>query len=339
MDYHEISRGPGEFVELCRFLLLGKGDALQAAHLAEVSGRAPRVTTILKSAIAAGTLANAGWAGNLAPYGQIADGFAESLRSLSVFDRMLGDAAMRRIPLRTRVAVTTVGATGGSAAEGAPKVISKLTLAGTTLEPVKASVIVVVSDELARFSGSAAAALLSRELRGALAAATDAAFLADLLAGAPSSASAGATATQILTDIATLLTAVAPKATSRLYLLTTPALASKLTTKADTSGRHAFVGMSPTGGELVGIPCLVSDAAVAGTLALIDASQVAGDSDVITLEASRSASLQLDTAPSAGATAETSLWQGNLLALRAERYFGSELLRASSVATITGAAY
>jgi hypothetical protein len=59
------------------------------------------------------------------------------------------------------------------------------------------------------------------------------------------------------------------------------------------------------------------------------------------VDASAEASLNLDDAPVTpdAATTFSSLWQQNLLALRAQRYFGYELTRPDAVAVLTGVSY
>jgi hypothetical protein len=86
---------------------------------------------------------------------------------------------------------------------------------------------------------------------------------------------------------------------------------------------------------IAGIRVVVSDAA-SDTATLLDASQVATESDVITLSEGTHASLQMDDNPTSGAQALVSLWQNNLVGLKAERTFGVELLRSEAVALITG---
>jgi hypothetical protein len=82
----------------------------------------------------------------------------------------------------------------------------------------------------------------------------------------------------------------------------------------------------------------VSDAAAAGVLLLFDASQVAVSSGTIELDRSNAATLQLDTAPDSPPLTSSpyvSLWQQNMSALRAERFFGVSRLRTTAAASIS----
>jgi hypothetical protein len=66
------------------------------------------------------------------------------------------------------------------------------------------------------------------------------------------------------------------------------------------------------------------------------------DDGMVTLDASREASLQMDSAPDSPATASTvpiSMFQQNMVALRAERYISWVKARSTSVAFIQNAKY
>ena len=153
-DY--VGRGSTEFDALVAHLLGAKSNIPEAAARAAADGTTSRrVQTVLKSAVAAGSLADPIFAGNLADYQLIVDGFVELLRSASAFDRMLGEGAFRVLPLRTRTVVVTAGATGAIALEGTPKRLSEMRLSGARLEPRKTYTIVAVSHELARAGGDA----------------------------------------------------------------------------------------------------------------------------------------------------------------------------------------
>jgi hypothetical protein len=74
-------------------------------------------------------------------------------------------------------------------------------------------------------------------------------------------------------------------------------------------------------------------------MVLIDAAAIAADSDVVMVDVSTEATLQMDSQPSAGAQNQVSLFQTNSAALKATRWYGYELLRADGVAVATGVNY
>ena len=181
----ETATRAGEFAVLCRGLMQARGDPLFAAGLVERTS--PRVAEILKSAVTAGNLADATSAGNLAPYSAAVAGFIDSLRNAGAFDRLLPD--MRRLPFRTTIMIVTSAATASITGESDVKPISRLSLENGTLDQRKATAIVAMSNELVRLAGSDGAALIGRELRGAVASATDAEFIRLITDGISSIAS------------------------------------------------------------------------------------------------------------------------------------------------------
>ena len=289
-------------------------------------------------AVSAGTMVDAAWAGNLAGYNTIAAGFLESLRSLSVFDRLFADGAIRRIPLRTRLAVSTVATVGHEVGEGANIPVNSMAFAASGLDSRKVQALIAVTNEVLDGTTSAGAALLSTELRSGVASATDAAFLGSLLANAPTIDGSASP----LADLGNLLDVVNTKGAGKPYLVVAPRTANRLTTKATTGGEQAFPGMTPNGGEIAGVPVLVSDQAPAPDSSghgavLIDGSAIVGDSDTVAVDASENAALQLASNPASGAQQLVSMFATNSTALLATRWFGFELIRSTGVAVLSGA--
>lgn len=109
-------------------------------------------------------------------------------------------------------------------------------------------------------------------------------------------------------------------------------------------GQAEFPGISMTGGELFGLPVIVSEyiptSSAGAVVALVNASDIyLGDEGGVDLSMSTEASLQMDNAPDNPTTASTvlvSLWQRNLVGFRAERAINWARRRASAVAYLTG---
>ena len=91
--------------------------------------------------------------------------------------------------------------------------------------------------------------------------------------------------------------------------------------------------MGINGGTLGGITVLVSSRLASGTAVLFDATAIAAASENVALSASREAVVTMAEASS------VSLWAQDLVALRAERWFGFSLLRADGVASLSGVDY
>lgn len=332
------SHGGAEFVLMARCIAKARGQLSLAATIADTSYGGQRVAAILRSAISAGTVTDAAWAGSLSGYHSVAEGFIESLRSLSVFDRLLADGAMRRVPLRTRLAVSTVAASGAVVGEWQAVPVSKLAIAGPGLDLRKAQALVALTNEVLDGAGSAGAALLARELRAGVANATDAFFLNSLLTGAPTVTGSASP----LADLGNLLDVVNTTGNGRPYLIVLPRVANRLATRATTSGDQAFPGMTPQGGEIAGVPVLVTDQAPASDsngnkAVLIDGAAIVGDSDTVAVDASEQAALQMSDTPTNGAQPLISMFQTNSTALLATRFFGFDLTRSSGVAVLTDA--
>jgi hypothetical protein len=184
-------------------------------------------------------------------------------------------------------------------------------------------------------SRTAILSLLDGELRRAVAIRSDEAFLDALTTttAVGSVSSTGLSGGTFPDDLSNALDQIVYGSDGRLYLIVSVATAKALATAWGTAGQ-SFAGMGVKGGTIAGITVLVSDAA--SDAILFDASQVAANSEAITLDASSEATVDMNDAPTGAASAATSLWQSNLLAVRATRYFGAVPLRSTAVVTITG---
>ena len=355
----EMSGKVREFITLARCVAMGRGNhgAVQTIAHANRVLCGPTVANIVesnhhvyemqsdlvaqqKAAVAAGNTADTGWALPLGDYQTLASAFLESLRNFGAFDRML--PSMRRVPFRTRIGASTTGITGTTVSQQQIKPISKLTLTGTQIDEQKAIAILVITDELAKFGDTVAGDLYATELSNAVAVETDETFISVLTSGAPSNGSSGVTAEHVLNDLRGLLAAITTNARSQLFLLMTSSVAKVLSVLHTNTGAPAFSSMGYNGGTIGGITAVVSDGVPSGTMLLVDAQQVAAASETIQLSASNEAIVQLDTTPDSPISASTpmvSLWQMNMVGLRAERFFGVQKLTTTGVCVLTGASY
>lgn len=326
VQYETTVRGAGEFVSLAQMLLMAKGNKSDALMYAEQYKAPERVQRVLQKASAGGTTSD-NWS-SLVDYQVIASGFFESQRSIGVFARMLLEG-MKRAPLRTHIAAISTAAVGSETAEGAPKVIGEVALSGSNIEPVKVTSILVVTNDLVRFTGSAGMALLSRELRNADAAATDAVYISGLSSGAASVASSGADIDSITTDLRSLMLGLDVTAQSVLYLVAHPFRLKLMSLMNGTAG-FAFPDLTFRGGSIAGITVLASDQIPDDRVLLVDAARIAGDSDAITLSSSQQAMLDM----SGGGSPTYSLFQQNATGLKVEHWFGFEAIAGAPAAVL-----
>ena len=291
---------------------------------------------ILKSGVAAGTTFGSTWAAELADYKTIADSFLTSLQPYGAFDAIFTGGGFLKLPLKTNVIVVTSPAVGASVLDEAqPKPTSKLELANRELTEHKCACTVVVTDALAKSMSPAANDLIGNQLRAGIAKSTDEMFLNCLdSTGVESNASTGLTAAQFTADLDKALHAVNLGVNSKPYLVLPASVVKHLALVRDTGGALAFPQLLVNGGSIQGIRVVISDAASTSGV-LLDSSQVAAASDTISLSTAEHASIALDDDPTSGPVQMTSLWQSNMKAIRAERYFGCELLRSDAAALIT----
>jgi hypothetical protein len=332
----------GAFFKLSHMMMKHRG-AYNALQHAEVERATPRLKAILeKTAISPGGIDT--WSA-ISDYRNISEAFTASLRSLSVFDRVVADGGvpggMAITPARSRGFTVSTGITGSSPSEKSIKPISSLALAQQLVEPRKAAAVVVATKELVESPG--AVALLNSELTAGCVAAVDSVFLSALVAGTTPTASAGNSLANITTDLGVLLSAVSTGANSKVYYVVSPTNMKKLVLKASSIGSPAFPELTINGGPIFGgVWAIASDSIPSGTALMFAGDALAGNSEAIVLDGSEQAVVMMDTSPDSppiAASVMLSLWQTDHRALRAERYFAFTITRASGVASLSGVAY
>jgi HK97 family phage major capsid protein/HK97 family phage prohead protease len=335
-----------------------KGDLNSAANVAREWKDTPEVETVLKAAVAAGTTTDAAWAKPLVEYQAMASEFVELLRPMTIIGRIPG---LRRVPFYIKVPRQTAGASAGWVGEGAPKPLSKLALDTIQLDAFKAAVIVVITEELAKFSNPSAEALIRGDLIAAIAQFLDAEFLnpakaeaagispASISNGVTPTAPTGTTSDNLRVDLTTLMNTfvAANKSLGGAVWIMTPQDALKISQMQNALGQPMFPSVvGPEGGSVMGMPIVTSTNIVPGAtgsrIFLVNASDILLADDGIMLDISREASVQMSDAPDNPSTATTvlvSLWQHNLVGIRAERMINWKARRTGSVQFIDNAAY
>jgi len=346
-----------------------KGNLMQAAEIAKGwHDSTPEVETILKAAVAAGTTTDTNWAKPLVEYQNMASEFAELLRPATIIGRIPG---LRRVPFNIKIPRQTGGSTVGWVGEGKPKPVSALAFDQISLGTAKTAGIVVITDELARSSSPAAEEVVRQDLIDQTAQFLDRQFVDPTVAASagvsPASITNGVTATTasgtdadaFRADASALMASfiAANMSLAGAVWIMTETQALGLALMLNPLGQAEFPGMNSTGGgTLLGLPVITSEniptqAAVTGPPAIPAGSRIIlakaseillADDGQTMLDVSSEASLQMDSAPDAPATATTvfvSLWQMNMIGIRAERYINWGKRRAGAVQYITGTAY
>jgi len=351
------------FTRYAMALAAGRGSRLEAAEYAKRWEKdTPEVGMILKAAVTAGTTTDSDWAAPLVVYQNLASEFVELLRPATIIGRLAG---VRRVPFNITMPNQTQGATVGWVGQGLPKQVSELKFDQISLGMAKAAGIVILSEELVRSSSPSAEAIVRQDLIATMAAFLDVQFVDPAVAAVSNVSPAsitngitpidatGTTAATFRTDFKAMVAAMVAAGINSLagghWIMTeTQALAFGLMQNA--LGQPEFSGMSMTGGTLLGFPVIASEAVPAegGSPAgsriifVLPKEIFVADDGGVAIDVSREASVQLNSAPDNPVTASTvmvSLWQNNLVGLRAERFINWKRRRNGSVGIIEGAIY
>jgi HK97 family phage major capsid protein len=321
----------------------------------------PEVADILKAAVQFGTTTDSVWAGPLVQYQVMAQNFAEFLYPMTIIGRIQG---FTRVPFKVRVPVQTQGATVNWVGEGAPKPLTSLAFTTVTLDFAKIAGIIPLTEELVRASSPAVETIVRDSLASSITKFMDSQFVdptkaadanspASIINGITPIVPTGTTGAALIKDINTLLTTFLANNLSlgSATWIMTQRLALQIGSIQNSLGQQMFPGLTKDGGTLAGIPVVASEnipsttgsPAEGSPMILLLASEVLmADDGQVTIDASREASLQMESAPDSpvtGSTVMVSLWQQNAIAIKAERFINWRLRRANAAAYISSAVY
>lgn len=343
-------------VPFTRFALVqakAKGNLMQAEVLSRQFKDTPEVNLACKAAVAAGTTTDSTWASPLVELQEMQSEFVDFLRPQTFLGRIPG---IRRVPFNIKFSRQTAGTTGTFVGEGLPKPLGAMAFETLELLWAKAATIIVMTDELLRFSNPQAEILARDDLAAGIARYLDLRFIDPAYAGV--SNVSPASITNGVTPIASLGTTVAlisdtvelamnefitaNMPLSSLVWIMNPSTALSLSLKRTSQDVYAFPQIGPNGGTFFGYPVITSNNVALSAsptesfVVLMDPTNVmVADDGGVSIDMSNEASLQMDGAPSAGAQSLVSLWQNNMVALRAERYINWRKRRDDAVSVIT----
>lgn len=349
------------FTRYAMALAASRGSKFEAIEMAKQwRDSTPEVELRLKAPVAPGTTDDqgsptTGWAQPLVVPDNMTQEFVELLRPQTIVGKIQG---LRKVPFNIRMPRTVSGSSAGWVGEGKPKPVSKMSFDTVTLAWNKIAGIVVLTEELVKFSNPAAEGIVRQDMIDTIAEFTDQQFIdptvtatatspASITQGITGIPSTGATVANIMTDVQsifkTLITGnITPKAGVWVMHPRTALYLSMLRTAQDV---YAFPGITMYGGTFYGLPVVTSASVPIDTgddtyIVLMDAAEVyLADEGGVALDVSREASLQMDSAPSDGAQSLVSLWQNNLVGLRAERYITWKRRRDAAVAVLEDVSY
>jgi HK97 family phage prohead protease len=366
----ELEKGV-RMVRMLRALYEGNGNLFYARDLARQNeqwkAESPEIEGALseliqqKVAVVPGDASTTAWAGVLVQYQYLASDFAEFLYPLTVIGRIPG---LRRVPFKVRVPRQTAAAGVGWVGEGRAKPLTQLAFDSVTLDYAKIAGIIPLTEELVRLSNPAAETIVRDSLSAAIVKFMDAQFLdptkaaddvspASITNGLTAIVPSGTNAAAFRADVNRLLDTFLANnyQMGGAVWIMTQTNAMRLANMVNTLGQAEFPSVNIDGGSLLGIPIVASNNIPSTTgspsegypLIIALAPEILlADDGAVTIDVSREASLQMDTAPDSPPTASTvtvSLWQQNLIAVKAERFINWKLRRSTAVAYIQSAVY
>jgi Phage capsid family./Caudovirus prohead protease. len=358
------------FTRYAMALMASKGNLMQAAEIAKRwDDQTPEVSTVLKAAVAAGTTTDTAWAKPLVEYQNMASEFAELLRPQTIIGRIPG---LRNVPFNIKVPRQTGGSSASWVGEGKPKPVSALAFDQISLGVTKLAGIVVMTEELVRFSNPSAEAIVRQDLMDTIVQTMDRDFVDPANAGSagvkPASITNGVTpvvasgtdADAVRADVQKLMGkfVTANLSLSGAVFIMTEMMALSLALMLNPLGQREFPDIQingDSGGRFFGLPVVLSENSPANPgsgdplvgagarIILAKASEImlADDGETL-LDASNQASLEMDSAPTSPPTASTvlvSLWQHNMVGIRAERFINWTKRRSGAVQYIDSANY
>ena len=331
-----------------------QGNRLEAAEYAKTwHDSTPEVEIALRAAVAPGNTTDPTWAGPLVEYTHLANEFIDLLRPATILGRIPG--GFRRVPFNVSFPLQTTASSTQWVGEGLPKPVSALGFDTMKLGFAKVASIVVITEELLRFSNPNAETLVRDDMIEVIARFLDLSFIdpsrdavagvspASVTFGAPSIAASGSGIVNLRYDIQRLfgLFSNANMSLAGAVWLMNPLQSLAISMFQNPLGQAEFAGVTGLdGGTLMGLPVITSNTIPEGEIILLLPREIfMADDGGVTIDMSREASLQMSTAPSPGAAQLVSLWQQNLVGLRAERWINWARRRGQAVAMLTGANY
>jgi HK97 family phage major capsid protein/HK97 family phage prohead protease len=334
------------FIRYCQAKAMGRGSNADAIDYArQWHDSTPEVELALKAAVPPGTTTDATWAGPLAPMMPLTSEFLELLRPATILGKV---PSFFKVPFNVSVASQTGGGTYQWVGQGAPKPVGKLQFGTITLGILKCAGIIVITEELARTSTPSAEEVIRRDMINGIAAFLDTEFIDPTKAavggvspgsvtnGVTPITTAGTTPANARTDIQALANAMTALnlSTAGAVLIMSETNALALTNALNPLGQPLLPGMDQGGGTIMGYKAITSQAA-GTTVALVQPNAILyADDGGVSIDVSREASVQMDSAPDNPALATTVLtnfWQNNLVGLRAERFINWKKARAGVV--------
>lgn len=320
----------------------------------------PEVEQILKAAVSAGTTTDATWGGPLVQYANLASEFVDYLRPMTIIGRIPG---LRHVPFKVKIPRQTGAAVANWVGEAKPKPATSLAFDSITLDPTKVAGIVPISMELMKLSSPAAETIIRDDLAGAIAQLVDHDFVdpekaavagvspASITNGVTGVGATGTTYAYFAADLKSVMDNFLSANITPDTVIMRQSTALALSLMETSLGNPQFPGITMNGGNLKGMNVVASqnidyteDSPQEGDLLIfLRASDIVlADEGGVEVDVSTEASIEMSTAPTDPVTNSTvlvSLWQQNLVGIRAERMINWVKRRDAAVQYIKAAKY
>jgi len=305
---------------------------------------------LTKAPIAPGSTTDPSWGGALVDYNNMASEFIEFLRPQTIIGRLDG---FRRVPFNIQMPKQVSSSASQWVGEGKRKPVTKPGFGTVTLGFAKSASIVVINEELLRFSSPSIESLVRQDLAEAMTQFLDEQFInpavtavpgtnpASVTNGAAHAAASGTGLNNLDADYkaATQAFSNANITADGLYWVMRPNLAISLGLIRAPFGNLQNPEINGNGGMFYGYPVVTSNSVPEGTLIILKPSEILlADDGGVSIDTSREASIVMESDSTAAGEA-ISMFQGNMVALRAERYINWAPRRKEAVYYITGADY
>jgi HK97 family phage major capsid protein/HK97 family phage prohead protease len=317
----------------------------------------PEVGLSIRAIVEAGDTTTSGWASQLVPAAQqLAGEFIDMYRDATIVDRIPG---LRRVPFNVAVPIRTAAGTFQWVGEAAAKPVTSETFSSISLTWAKIAAITVITQELAKFSSPSAEVLIRDSMVKTLVAAIDTKFIstdaavsgvspAGILNGISGITPSATTMAAFRVDLNNMLNNMTankiPLTQIVLLMSSTTALAFSL---ANTSlGVNLFPNITTTGGTLLGMPVVVSEAVGTKLIALNPSDILLAEDPGVSVTASTEATIEMESTPAVGEQSPPttqsvlkSMYQNNMIAIRAEQFKTWARARSTAVEYINAPAY
>lgn len=349
-----LAYAKGNKYEALQFAKRRFPDDAKLHHVIDLHAKMSPQEIVQRAAIDVGTSTDSDYAAPLVYATNMAQDFIEFLRPSTIIGKL--ENRMRRVPFNVRMPRQTGGGTAQWVGEGKPKPLTQQAFDSVSLAYMKLAVISVITEELARFSSPSAETIIRDDLAKSVIEASDSDFVdpdnagtanvkpASITNGVTPLASAGNSEANARADLGALFNQFITNNLdiTQAALIMPSSTAMRLSLIVNSLGQRAFPDITMAGGSLLGVPVVTSensgltDGSANGKIVILASLSdiLFADDGQVSIDVSREASVQMESAPTDPITASTvleSLWQRNLIGIKAERFMAWQKARSTAV--------